>query len=207
MKPWISGIGVVALCGIVGAMLFTLTSRPHADEPAGATAAPAPSARTSAPPRPTRGDWSQAPTIEATAVAEPAAAAPTPPPPPAPEPAEVRDHIDQLFYAEAVDAAWNQEATWKLEKAVPALLPPGSVMRRVECRSSMCRIESSHANIDQFGIFVRNAFMNNDTRISESGFFAGILSEPAPGQPVVTVAYMARKGHAMPSPERMASMR
>ncbi|HRC54642.1 MAG TPA: hypothetical protein PKU97_01910 [Kofleriaceae bacterium] len=136
---------------------------------------------------------------ELPSLAEPAAGSP----PPGPSPMDVRDRISERFFSESVDSAWTQQAVGKLERILPPLLPAGSVMRRVECRSSMCRVESAHQGIDEFGTFVRNAFAS-DSGISEGGFFAGVLAEPQPGQPVVTVAYVARRGHSLPMPERGA---
>lgn len=117
--------------------------------------------------------------------------------------AEARDQLGERFYSEGVDSAWTQETTRQLERTLPALLPAGSAMRRVECRSTMCRVESTHPGLDEFGVFVRSAFVG-DTRVSDGGFFAGLLSDPQPGQPVTTVAYVARKGHSLPMPERPA---
>lgn len=203
MKSWITALGIAALTAIVCALVVSMSEGPVEPVP---QAAPAAAAALGPPPsRPAAPRLSEERAPPPTAPereddgAAPASAAPA-----APAPAVVRDRIGTSFEAERVDPMWDGIELARLEKTIPALLPPGSQIRRVECRSTMCRIESSHASLDQFGEFVQRAF-GGATRVNQSGFFAGLLADPQPGQPVVTVAYIARKGHALPMPERLAA--
>jgi hypothetical protein len=124
--------------------------------------------------------------------------------PPAPSSDEVRDQIGGSFKSERVDTSWDGVELARLEKALPALLPAGSQINRVECRATMCRIESTHPSIDRFADFARAAFMM-ENRVNEGPFFASVTAPPVAGQPVTTVAYIARKGHILPMPERIAT--
>ena len=204
MKSWITVLGIATLTAIVCALIVATSEGPDDPTPQPAQAGVQVRRLSDSPPRePARqaaSDSASAPTADEPAAPEAAAAAP-----PQPSPAAMRDRIGTAFEAERVDTAWNSGELARLEKAIPALLPPGSQIRRVECHSTMCRIESSHAGLDQFGDFVQRAFMSGAGRVNQSGFFAGLLADPQPGQPLVTVAYLARQGHALPMPDRLAA--
>jgi len=128
----------------------------------------------------------------AVAGAAPASAAP------APSSAEVRDRLEGVFRAEPVDAAWSLSAVRTLDGKLGALLPARSSVRSVDCRGSLCRIETSHADVNDYRDFVQRAFLGQ-IELWNAGFFVNVLSDPTPGQPVVTVAYLAREGQSLPS--------
>jgi len=131
------------------------------------------------------------------AAAEPSGAKRTPSTP------EVRERFDAVFGAEAVDASWSGRAADALAKSVQALLPAGSTLRRVECRGTLCRIETLHADVDGFRTYAQDAFVHRETRVGASGFFASLVGEPAPGEPVVGVVYLAREGKQLPGPDAL----
>ena len=117
---------------------------------------------------------------------------------PAPSPAEVRDGFDAWFHAEAVDLAWSQRTTDALTRGLQAVLPAGSRLQRLECRGTLCRVETSHANLDEFHSYARDAFNNRETRVTTSGAFASLLGDPSRGGPMVSVAFLAREGTQLP---------
>jgi hypothetical protein len=203
MKAWITALGITTLTALVCALIVTMSGGPEAPTPQAER--PTIPVRRLPPPSPEAPRFADeaAPTAAAEVPGSGGEATAAAPPPPTP--AVMRDRIGLAFDAEHLDSAWTGAELARLEKALPALLPQGSQLRRVECRSTMCRIESSHASVDQFGDFVQRAFINGEARVNQSGFFAGLLAEPTPGQPVVTVAYIARQGHALPMPDRLAS--
>lgn len=205
MKSWITVLGIATLTAIVCALIVATSEGPDDPTPQPAQAGVQVRRLSDSPPRePARADAADSASRAAPA-AEPADDEAAPAAPPQPSPAAMRDRIGVAFDAERVDTAWNSGELARLEKVIPALLPPGSQIRRVECHSTMCRIESSHAGLDQFGDFVQRAFMSGASRVNQSGFFAGLLADPQPGQPLLTVAYLARKGHALPMPDRLAA--
>jgi hypothetical protein len=131
-------------------------------------------------------------------------AAPAPAPAgPAPTSEEMRDRLDAFFSAEAVDPAWNQQAAATLTRGIQAALPAGSGLRRLECRGTLCRIETSHLDADAFRAYAKDAFLERETRVGSSGFFANLLGDPAAGGPVVAVAYVVREGKHMPGPDEL----
>lgn len=122
---------------------------------------------------------------------------------PAPSPQEVRDRFEAFFGAENVDPAWNRGAADAVARGIEALLPVGSRLNRVECRGTICRIETGHPDADAFRAYAQSAFLDRETRVGSSGVFASVLAPPSPGGSVVAVAYLAREGKELPGPEAL----
>jgi hypothetical protein len=122
---------------------------------------------------------------------------------PAPSFQEVRDRFEVFFASEAVDSSWNWKAADTLTKGIQAVLPAGSVLRRIECRGTLCRVETSHLDVDTYRTYTQDAFLNRETRVGSSGFFASLLGDSTVGGSVVAVAYLAREGKALPGPEAL----
>jgi hypothetical protein len=70
----------------------------------------------------------------------------------------------------------------------------------VECRSELCRIETVHPDLAGFQRYVGDAFAALDARIATSPVMASVLGDPAPGQPVIAVAFIGREGTELPRP-------
>jgi hypothetical protein len=138
-------------------------------------------------------------------------AAPEPPVPRTPPDAEppsseqVRDGLEAFFHAEAVDSTWSQATADKLTRGIQGALRPGSRLQRVECRQTLCRIETSHPDIAEFRAYVHDTYLGHDIDIPSGGTFVGVLGEPTAGSPVVAVAYMAGKGNELPGPELLSA--
>jgi hypothetical protein len=118
----------------------------------------------------------------------------------APTGEEMRDHIEASFAADP-PVAPSQDLAPGLEKRVRAVIPAGSFVRSLECRSSLCRIETMHANLGDFRDFMQRAYLTPDTttRVSNGPVFAGLLAQPVEGQPVVAVAFLGREGTILPT--------
>jgi hypothetical protein len=112
---------------------------------------------------------------------------------------DVRDHLERFFNSDTGNTVWTPSAVDTVTRGVQAVLPPGSRLAHVECRGALCRIETSHFDVDEFRTYARDAFSNSGTRVGLGGAFAGLLAEPTPGSPVRAVAYLARDGSELPS--------
>lgn len=205
MKIWISMFAIAALTSLVCVLL--VATKGSSDEGIARTR----TAVSVAPPkmervRATADPWRTEANVEQSRADEPTGSAveAATAPPPAPSTDAIRDRMGEIFASERLDEGWDGAELARLEKALPALLPPGSRIDRVECRSTMCRIESTHAGLDAFVDFARAAF-SRETRVNEGPFFASVSAPPVAGQPVSTVAFIARKGHILPMPERIAA--
>jgi hypothetical protein len=208
MKLWIIIIATTAL----GIAIHRVTDPGSDPEPPAAAPAPAPGAN---PPRAPRA-WAEvrgpARSAALPELAEPGHAA-AEAPPSAPEPAgpsptseQVRDGFESLFRAEPVDTTWSRGAADTLGRGIGAVLPAGSKLGGIECRDTLCRIETSHADPDEFRTYARSAFLDHDKRVSSSGFFASIVRAPA-GGPLTAVVYLTREGKELPGPEALLAAR
>ncbi len=126
------------------------------------------------------------------------AAAPEPPPAPVatPQPAPVEvvgERIEERFGTEPPDTAWARGAEHTAEGGVRAALPDHSLLRSVECRASMCRIETEHADSERSQAFVRTAFMTPGRQVWNGGFLSMRSGDSADGR-VVMVTFLAREG-------------
>jgi hypothetical protein len=140
-----------------------------------------------------------APRVEALPALEPASGDARPPgeegqrpAPEEPTPDEVVARLDARFFGEGVDPAWSRDATPRAER-LGGLLPRGARVVSLECRSSMCRLEMSHPDLESFQGFLRDGLLG-EANTWDGAFMATLKS--APGRPggVEAVAYLARSG-------------
>lgn len=119
------------------------------------------------------------------------------PPPPGPEPAQMKAELETTFASERTDPTWSSEAQREARARITAALPETSTLRDVDCHASLCRIETSHADLMSYQRFVQGAFMNPETRIWNAGFFSSPPVQGDNGQLVATM-YVAREGEPLP---------
>ena len=120
---------------------------------------------------------------------------------------ELRDGFESFFQNDPHDAAWSQRTTDALTRGVHAVLPTGSRLQRLECRGTLCRIETSHADLDAYHVYTVGAFQGPETRVTTSAMFQTVVGEPVAGKPVVAVAFLARDGNELPDVETMLGTR
>jgi hypothetical protein len=109
---------------------------------------------------------------------------------------ETQAHLEAVFRADHPVAA-SRELAQRLANGVRAVLPAGSMLRNVECRSMLCRIETAHASPDEFIDFVDHAFLGNGVPVTRDPVYAGVIAEPRAGEPMVAVAYVGRDKSAL----------
>lgn len=115
--------------------------------------------------------------------------------------AAAHDALEAAFGAESRDGAWAMNAQRTAETALSAALPPRSAIRSVDCRATLCRVESTHASYAQAKTFV-NQLTTRDSRPWNGGFYTGPVAQDASGA-VTFVTYLGREGVAMPGiPDR-----
>jgi len=108
----------------------------------------------------------------------------------------MRESLEIAFHADHAVAA-SRELARDLSDNVRAMLPAGSRLRNVECRSALCRVETEHLSADDFRSFVDHAFLDRRSPVSDRPVVAGITAEPRAGEPLFAVAYVGRDGPAM----------
>ncbi|WP_437554868.1 hypothetical protein WME97_22800 [Sorangium sp. So ce367] len=111
--------------------------------------------------------------------------------------AAVRERLEDTFTQQGTDARWSAEAREAAREKLSAALPDTSSLRSIECRSSMCRVETVHQDFEQYEQFVRSTFMNPQEALWRGGFFTLPVNDPREGE-LVTVAYVGREGAPLP---------
>lgn len=139
------------------------------------------------------------PEERAAKASEPATPTETAPPPPL-EPPVLRERMDQCFTQERPDPSWAAQAKQQVEASLAAVLPSSSAIRSVECRTTMCRIESTHGDREQYQRFIQDGLMNPDKQAWNGAFLALRFGEPTDG-PMLAVVYVAREGEELPTAE------
>jgi hypothetical protein len=119
-----------------------------------------------------------------------AAAASVRTPPPSHE--EYVAFVGSRFAAEPVDRAWNAglDLTQKLSRS----LPQGSSTRSLDCRSSMCRLETSHHGADAYRKFTESfTLLGGGTPLWTGPAVFQVTHQPArDGDELIAVAYLGR---------------
>lgn len=146
----------------------------------------------------------------------PPTAAPNPgdavvPRPSAPEPsvarppislADAHDHYEGVFVAERTDTSWANDARRTASQKLGAALPAGSRAVSIECRESMCRIETAHASLLAYRQFVTSAFLTPETKLWNGGVFTLPVKEDAESHgEMLSVSFIARDGQSIPPME------
>ncbi|MFY2559939.1 hypothetical protein ACN469_20135 [Corallococcus terminator] len=137
---------------------------------------------------------------------EPAAATPKAGGTPAPSSAsteQVRQRLEAYFGDEPFDTAWARSAERQAKDGVRAALPDPSQLRSIECRASLCRIETEHGDNEQSFNFVRTAFMAPERQVWNAAFVT-VRGVDSTDNKVVTITYLAREGVELPM-ERLLS--
>jgi hypothetical protein len=126
------------------------------------------------------------------------------PPKRRPTPGEVRDACEVSFVSQNVDSGWAVSARRTAEQRIRERLPAGSSLRAVDCRTSFCRIETSHPDSAGYADFVQSTLMDPRACPWNGALFSAPLSDPDPNAPqkgpVVAVSFLAREGYDLPTP-------
>ena len=99
-----------------------------------------------------------------------------------------------------MDGAWAQSTERSLRGVLAQQLKTGS-LRSLSCRKTMCRLETTVSDAQDYWRFMGEAFKSPETRIWTGDVYAPQPAE-APGTGEVTlVSYLVREGERMPSPD------
>jgi hypothetical protein len=119
------------------------------------------------------------------------------------EVAEIRDQLEAKFLQERGGGGeWTVEAQRAARTKLFAAMPETSTLRSVECRASMCRIETTHKDLDHYQQFMMSAFMSPTTKVGNGGVFSAPTISTDGGE-VTAVSYLARDGEPIEFPEQV----
>jgi glycine/D-amino acid oxidase-like deaminating enzyme len=112
--------------------------------------------------------------------------------------APLHDALESAFVLESHDGAWSMEAQRKAEASLSAILPPRAAVKSIDCRSTLCRIETTHDGYPDAKMFV-SRLAAPERRPWNGAFYTGpIAREPGTGT-VTFITYLGREGATMPA--------
>jgi len=119
---------------------------------------------------------------------------------PIPTSRERREGLEAAFYGDNVAAAdWGGMSRAAALERARVSLPAGSELESFDCRASMCRIETSHIDRQQYTEFVEKAFLSMDSHLwNAPAFVTRRWDEETPGGRWLMVAYLAQPGAKLP---------
>jgi hypothetical protein len=112
---------------------------------------------------------------------------------------KLRDSIESNFAAQPVDRKWGDSIAADVRAKVGAALREGSELRSIECRASICRLETSHPDEATYQAFVSKSLSSPEFNWQGAMAFAPLRTESS-GE-VTWVAYLMRPGYALPYPD------
>lgn len=108
-------------------------------------------------------------------------------------PEDILANLDVTFENEVPDKQWVATATDAINAVARPTLGVNSEIRSIECRSSLCRIETVQEDSDHYTDFVSHV---KHSGVSPEGFFTK-TGETPDGKLILTM-YLAREGHPLP---------
>lgn len=115
-------------------------------------------------------------------------------------------HVDSVWEDQEVDRGWSPER--QVSADIARVLPSGSRLNAVECRTSMCRLELAHPDVDTHNEFMMTALVpppslapGQEFKPVWQGMTMFKVDKPEPGKPLTTVAYFVRPDYDLPPPD------
>jgi HAMP domain-containing protein len=105
---------------------------------------------------------------------------------------ELQDSAEAQFVGEAFDRNWSSDAAAQLQSKLTPWLRRESRLRSLECRESLCRLETSHRDLQEFQDFQRDSLSAHDFGWQGPMLFAPLKTEKS-GE-VTAVTYLTRPG-------------
>ena len=113
--------------------------------------------------------------------------------------APIHDTMEAAFVSENADPSWARDARRTAERSLIQHMPDGSRIASIECRSTMCRIESNHDHAHAADAFANETLGSSERQPWNGAFATGAISEGDNGGSVTMVSYLMREGNEMPS--------
>jgi hypothetical protein len=123
---------------------------------------------------------------------------------PEPTPAEIVARIDARFYSEPAETEWGRRAARRTTAVFRRLATPSTRLGRIECRATLCRVEATHRDVDDFQAYVTSVAADpiderDEGRLWNAGFTAQVISTSPAG--VGAITYVSREDAPVPGAE------
>jgi hypothetical protein len=108
---------------------------------------------------------------------------------------ELRDSVEAKFVSQSVDPTWSKAAQVQAGDGVTRALPLDSRLLSVECRTSMCRVETSHKDMTSYREFVQHTLMSPD--FGWDGPKMATVTKTDSNGGLTTLEYLGRPGERL----------
>lgn len=103
--------------------------------------------------------------------------------------------LEESFLTQPIDTAWSDDAVQLARRHVEQSLPEASRLEAVECRSSLCRVETSHESAEDYQAWVDQIVLQlEDSEATWNGAVAVQRQRSERAAEVWSVSYLARSG-------------
>jgi hypothetical protein len=109
----------------------------------------------------------------------------------------VRDGLEIAFMSDQRDPNFGTVEKGTLMKKFDGVVSEDSSIASLDCRSSMCRMQTRHKDKAAFKKFVDGAFLG-DNHAYAGAAHGALLSDPSGEGPVDAVVFLGRDGHGLP---------
>jgi len=109
---------------------------------------------------------------------------------------DFRAQMETAFQGETVNAEWADRSRAIAQERLRAALPASSMIQSVDCRHSMCRIETRHQDMSSYSQFIGRAFDNENTKLWNGNWMTTYTENP--DKTVTAVAFLAGEGMNLP---------
>jgi hypothetical protein len=122
-----------------------------------------------------------------------------PPPSPIEEVAPFLETLETTYEQDEIDASWSRMATEKLQYALYSRMPNGAQLESIECRSTLCRVESTFDSRSQMEEFVQSALRDPERRPWNGAMTTGPIQEDPVSGRTTMLTFLTREGEEFPN--------
>jgi hypothetical protein len=115
------------------------------------------------------------------------------------EPPQLRDFLAAEFVRDPPDPLWIAQEREGAYAKVGAVIPDGSELRAIECRRSICRVETHHPDRHRYSQFLPDPLKSWTEFVAEGATASTTMDSPPGDSGLTMVSYIARHG-ALPNP-------
>jgi len=104
--------------------------------------------------------------------------------------------LERAFASEGRDGRWSGTTANELSRSVREALPAGSNVSSVDCKSRICRLETTHENVEAFREFNTAAFARTGQTLWRGAVYSAVREQS--GSSIVALTYLAKEGEVLP---------
>jgi hypothetical protein len=111
--------------------------------------------------------------------------------------AQVPAYLASVFEKEHVDVEWARSETGRMGNAARDVLPDGSTVTSIDCRSTLCRLEARFPNVQSSELFIDRMFDTGADRPQFGSMIAPLRTDGPDGH---SVTFYVSKDSSTPLP-------